>query len=81
MYLLNNAFRPLSTFDLSRNLRNERDPYGGDCLYRNDDGLFTDVSVDAGIYGSVIGFGLEKKKAIRIHREERMILGTLMLRK
>ena len=58
MYLLNNAFRPLSTFDLSRNLRNERDPYGGDCLYRNDDGLFTDVSVDAGIYGSVIGFGL-----------------------
>ena len=58
MYLLNNAFRPLSTFDLSRNLRNERDQYGGDCLYRNDDGIFTDVSAYAGIYGSVIGFGL-----------------------
>ncbi len=58
MYLLNNAFRALTTFDLSQNLRQERDPYGGDRLYRNDGGRFVDVSAEAGIYGSVIGFGL-----------------------
>ncbi len=58
LYVLNNAFRAMSTFDLSNNLRNERDPYGGDQLYRNDNGHFTDVSAEAGIYGSVIGFGL-----------------------
>ena len=27
-------------------------------LLRNDDGVFTDVSEDAGIFGSLIGFGL-----------------------
>ncbi|MFQ5865423.1 MAG: VCBS repeat-containing protein [bacterium] len=58
LYLLNNAFRPLSTFDLSNNLRHERDAYGGDRLYRNDNGRFVDVSEEAGIYGTVIGFGL-----------------------
>lgn len=31
---------------------------GGDRLLRNDAGIFTDVSEDAGIYGSLIGFGL-----------------------
>jgi len=37
LYVLNNAFRALSTFDLSKNLRHERDPDGGgDRLYRND---------------------------------------------
>lgn len=58
LYLLNNAFRPMSTFDLSNNLRHERDRYGGDILYQNQDGSFVDVSTEAGIYGSVIGFGL-----------------------
>ena len=58
LYVLNNAFRAMSTFDLSKNLRHTRDPYGGDRLYRNDDGRFVDVSAAAGIYGSVIGFGL-----------------------
>jgi len=58
LYVLNNAFRALSTFDLSHNLRRERDPYGGDRLYRNEGGKFVDVSAEAGIYGSVIAFGL-----------------------
>src|SRR4030095_15338120 len=31
---------------------------GGDHLLRNDNGKFTDVSKEAGIYGSLIGFGL-----------------------
>lgn len=30
----------------------------GDLLMRNDGGVFTDVSSEAGIYGSLIGFGL-----------------------
>ncbi|MFQ5544145.1 MAG: FG-GAP repeat domain-containing protein, partial [Nitrospiria bacterium] len=59
LYVLNNAFRAMSTFDLSKNLRHERDPHGGgDRLYRNDDGTFVDVSDQAGILGSVIAFGL-----------------------
>ena len=58
MYLLNNAFRPISTFDLSFNLREESDPLGGDYLYRNEDGIFVAVTETAGIYNSVIGFGL-----------------------
>ncbi|RMG61664.1 MAG: hypothetical protein D6715_13245, partial [Calditrichaeota bacterium] len=59
LYVLNNAFRPLSTFDLSVNLRNRLDPHGGgDHLYRNEGDHFTDVTAQAGIYSSVIAFGL-----------------------
>jgi hypothetical protein len=56
-YLLNNSFRPISTLGY-RNYRKYRDPQGGDKLLRNDKGKFVDVSEKAGIYGSVIGFGL-----------------------
>ncbi len=56
-YILNNSFRPVSSLGYA-NLRNERDRRGGDKLYLNDDGKFVDVSEAAGIYGSVIGFGL-----------------------
>ena len=31
---------------------------GGDHLFRNDNGVFTDVSKEAGIHGSIISFGL-----------------------
>jgi len=58
MYLLNNSFRAITSFNLSDNQRPVRDSIGGDKLFRNDDGFFKDVSLDAGIYGSVIGFGL-----------------------
>jgi len=58
LYVLNNAFRAMSSFDLSNNLRYEPDQFGGDWLYRNDNGKFVDVSDGAGIYRSVIGFGL-----------------------
>ena len=57
VYVLNNSFRPVSSFGL-RNIRHERHEGGGDKLYRNDGGRFTDVSAGAGIYGSEIGFGL-----------------------
>lgn len=57
-YLLNNSYRAIGSFNLKKNERPVRDPVGGDKLYRNDNGKFTDVSESAGIYGSVIGFGL-----------------------
>ncbi|TAE50455.1 MAG: hypothetical protein EAZ89_12045 [Bacteroidetes bacterium] len=57
-YLLNNSFRPIGGFDLKRNQRTERDSLGGNKLYRNDNGHFVDASDEAGIYGSIIGFGL-----------------------
>ena len=58
LYLLNNSSRAIGSFNLKENQRSLRDSLGGDVLYRNDGNKFTDVSVAAGIYGSVIGFGL-----------------------
>ena len=57
-YLLNNSYQAIGSFDLRRNERPKRDPKGGDKLMQNQNGVFTDVSEAAGIYGSVIGFGL-----------------------
>ncbi len=57
-YVLNNSFRPIGSFDFSKNLRQEVDELGGDRLYRNDSGKFLDVTASAGIYSSDIGFGL-----------------------
>ena len=65
-YILNNSFIPVSSLDYS-NKRDLRDKDwdvanilkgGGDKLMRNDNGKFIDVSEAAGIYGSLIGFGL-----------------------
>jgi hypothetical protein len=58
MFLLNNSFKAIGSFNLQQNERDTRDLAGGDKLYRNDGNRFTDVSAQAGIYGSVIGFGL-----------------------
>lgn len=68
-YLLNNSFRAIGSFNLQKNLRNTRDSLGGHKLFRNEGaphlsksgkqtGGFTDVSAQAGIYGSVQAFGL-----------------------
>jgi hypothetical protein len=65
-YILNNSFIPVNTLNYSnkRNLRAKDWPVkeflkgGGDKLLRNDNGHFSDVSEQAGIYGSLIGFGL-----------------------
>ncbi|MBR9922264.1 MAG: VCBS repeat-containing protein [Bacteroidetes bacterium] len=57
-YLLNNSYQAIGSFNLRKSARPQRDPVGGDKLFRNDGGTFTDVSEEAGIYGSVIGFGL-----------------------
>jgi len=58
MYLLNNSFSPIGVFDMIEDQREIRDPEGGNKLYRNDGDEFTDVTVQAGIYSSKIGFGL-----------------------
>ncbi len=57
-FILNNSNKSVESFGYSSNLRNIRDPENGDRLYRNDNGHFTDVSRQAGIYGSAIAFGL-----------------------
>lgn len=58
MYLLNNSVTSAGTYELTMGQRLDRDPNGGNKLYRNDGDYFTDVSEKAGIYGSAIGFGL-----------------------
>ncbi|MDN3658676.1 VCBS repeat-containing protein, partial [Ferruginibacter paludis] len=58
LFLLNNSFKAIGSFNLQQNERNVRDSLGGHKFFRNDNGHFTDISAAAGIYGSVIGFGL-----------------------
>ncbi|WP_276500234.1 VCBS repeat-containing protein [Terrimonas pollutisoli] len=58
MFLLNNSFKAIGSFNLQHNERNIRDSIGGHKFFRNDGNHFTDISEQAGIYGSVIGFGL-----------------------
>lgn len=65
-YVLNNSFMPVNTLNYS----NKRELYaedwpvkdflkgGGDKLLRNDEGQFVDVTKEANIFGSLIGFGL-----------------------
>ncbi|GGH47079.1 hypothetical protein GCM10007423_47340 [Dyadobacter endophyticus] len=65
-YVLNNSFIPVNTLNYAndRNRRAKDWPVkdflkgGGAKLLRNDGGKFVDVSEEAGIYGSLIGFGL-----------------------
>ncbi|MFC4722459.1 VCBS repeat-containing protein [Geojedonia litorea] len=58
VYLLNNSYQAIGSFNLTKNERPIRDTLGGDKLFENRDGKFIDVSEQAGIYGSIIGFGL-----------------------
>ncbi len=65
-YILNNSFISANTLNYAnkRELRAKDWPVadyykgGGDKLMRNDNGHFVDVSEQAHIYGSLIGFGL-----------------------
>jgi len=58
LYILNNSYQSIGSFNLRKNERGVRDELGGHKLMRNDNGKFTDVSKAAGIYGSIIAFGL-----------------------
>lgn len=66
-YLLNNTNIPVSTLGNSGDRTKRAKDWSeippifrgvGDVLLRNDNGVFKDVSEQAGIYGSLIGFGL-----------------------
>lgn len=57
-FVLNNSFRPIGSFDFNKDLRSVVDELGGARLYRNDGGHFTNVTRQAGIFSSDIGFGL-----------------------
>ncbi|RZK45236.1 MAG: VCBS repeat-containing protein, partial [Pedobacter sp.] len=57
-YLLTNSFRSVSNYTLIKDQRKISDSLGGNRLLRNDNGHFTDVTQTAGIYSSMIGFGL-----------------------
>ncbi len=57
-YLLNNSFRSVGNYDLVKDQRNIIDTLGGNKLYKNDGDHFLDVTQEAGIYSSKIGFGL-----------------------
>lgn len=57
-YLLNNSIKSVGAYDFRPGQRNKPDTLGGNKFYRNDGNSFTDVSSEAGIYTSAIGFGL-----------------------
>jgi enediyne biosynthesis protein E4 len=59
MYLMNNSFDPVGGYEGVRgDDRTIRDPEGGSRLFKNTGSYFVDVSEEAGIYGSRIGFDL-----------------------
>ena len=57
-YLLGNSGSSNSNYYGIRNQRTIIDPKGGNRLLRNDNGQFTNVTKEANIYGSSIGYGL-----------------------
>jgi len=66
VYILNNSFIPVTTlgYNNKRGIKEEdwniNDEYkgGGDKFFENQNGKFVDVTENAGIYNSLIGFGL-----------------------
>ncbi len=58
MYLLNHPITKLKVTAANKDLTFERDPYGGDKLFKNEGGKFIDISEVAGIKASPLGYGL-----------------------
>ncbi|HMQ46572.1 MAG TPA: CRTAC1 family protein [Saprospiraceae bacterium] len=57
-YILNNSYKDPERIEAFKQTRTEKDDQGGDKLFRNDGATFTNVTDEAGIYNSPIGFGL-----------------------
>ena len=57
MFMLTHSLHEAGTFGRST-LRKTLHPLAGDRLMRNDNGRFVDVTVESGIYGSALGYGL-----------------------
>ena len=57
MFLLNHSVHPNRNYGLGEQ-RDKPDSLSGDRLYRNDSGIFKEVSKEAGIFQGKIGYGL-----------------------
>ena len=57
VYLLNHSVHGSESY-ADASIRLEKDDLSGDRLYRNDSGVFVDITTSAGIYSSHIGYGL-----------------------
>ncbi len=58
LFLLNHSFHSQHTRGYADKLRERHDPKAGDRLFRNDGEYFTDVTLEAGIISSALGYGL-----------------------
>ncbi len=58
MYMMNHSLHDNGTFGQKKTFIGTQHPTSGDKLLRNDDGLFTEVTMEAGINSTVIGYGL-----------------------
>lgn len=58
MYLMNHSLRYNGTFNARNTYYNTTDSLSADYLLQNNNGVFTDVSKQAGITGYIIGYGL-----------------------
>ena len=58
MYLMNHSLHHNGTFGQREDFLYKVHPESGDKLFRNDNGKFTDVTEESGIYSNVIGYGL-----------------------
>lgn len=57
LYLLNHSLHPNGNYGKGAS-RKKQDPLAGDRLFRNDEDQFIDVTKEAGIFSSKIGYGL-----------------------
>jgi len=57
MFLLNHHIEVINEVEFDKE-RSKRHPTSGDKLFRNDGGFFVDISEEAGIKGTALGFGL-----------------------
>src|SRR5690625_2862640 len=57
MFMLNHSVHSFGTYTYSTR-RQESHPLAGDKLMRNDNGTFVDVTEEAGIFNSPLGYGL-----------------------
>jgi hypothetical protein len=58
LFQMNHSFHSENTYGQAEILRQRRDEKGGDRLYRNDGDTFTDVTEEANIISSALGYGL-----------------------
>jgi len=58
MFLLNHTMHSANSYGNADKLRAQKHPKAGDRLFRNDENNFTDVTSEAGIYSSHLGYGL-----------------------